>query len=293
LSCGGVVLTHETETSEEKLLFKYVSAERAMTCLPEIGDGALRATQPAALNDPFECTTVKRFEETDRESGNRELALTLTEIQPRNPVTDKDVEQARIRYGSLYMGELYRQQLSTRFGIISFSTNPFHPLLWSHYTQDGSGFAVGYKAGVLESLTTTGVHLQPIQYISKPGYVIGYKVLSTPESNVIHLMRCKSDHWKYESEWRLIVELHLTIGTGERDRHGQAVNLFRVPNAAVGKVYYTERTPQQVVAEINGRLQVPNNRYGVRQTTRLVLAEDAYRYEEDATELGVSDGNGG
>ena len=274
------------------LLFKYVSTERAMTCLPEIGDGALRATQPAALNDPFECTTKKKFVETDREAGNRKLALTLTEIQPRNPVTEEDVEEARDRHGSLYMGELYRQQLSTRFGIVSFSTNPLHPLLWSHYTQDGSGFAIGYKAEVLKSLTTAGVQLQPVRYIPKPGFVFDYKVLSTPERNIINLMRCKSDLWKYESEWRLIVELHLTIGTGERDRYGQPVNLFRIPNAAVGKVYCTERTPKPIVSEIDGRLQMPNNRYGVQQTTRLVLSEDAYRYEEeDATELGVADGN--
>ena len=33
-----------------EILYKYVSAERALLCLPEIGDGALRATQPAALN---------------------------------------------------------------------------------------------------------------------------------------------------------------------------------------------------------------------------------------------------
>ena len=89
-------------------------------------------------------------------------------------------------------------------------------------------------------------------------------------------MRCKSDHWEYESEWRLIVELNLTIGTGGRDRYGQPLNLFRVPNAAVGRVYYTERTPKGIVSEIDARLQLPNNRYGVRQATKLVLAEDAY-----------------
>ena len=36
-------------------LSKYVTARRALTCIPEVGDGTLRATQPAALNDPFEC----------------------------------------------------------------------------------------------------------------------------------------------------------------------------------------------------------------------------------------------
>ena len=38
-----------------KTLYKYMTAERVLTCLPEVGDGTLRATQPAALNDPFEC----------------------------------------------------------------------------------------------------------------------------------------------------------------------------------------------------------------------------------------------
>ena len=36
------------------VLYKYVTAQRALTCIPELGDGTLRATQPAALNDPFE-----------------------------------------------------------------------------------------------------------------------------------------------------------------------------------------------------------------------------------------------
>ena len=286
-------MTGEIEIGDQEL-FKYVSPERAMTCLPEIGDGALRATQPAGMNDPFECATTKMFVETDREQGNRELARTLTGIQPRNPVTEEDIEKARVHHGSLYMGELYRRQLSTRFGIVSLSADPFHPLLWSHYALDGSGFALGYKAEVLKSLTGSGVHLRPIRYIPEPGRVLGYRVLSMPESNMVQLMRCKSDLWEYEREWRLIVELDLTIGTGDRDRHDQPVNLFRVPNAAVGKVYFTERTPKRFVSEINRRLEAPNNRYGVRQATKLVLAESAYRYEEaDATDLEGADDDKG
>ena len=160
-------MTNEIELGNEELLFKYVSAELAMACLPEIRDGALCATQPAAMNDPFECATTRIFEETDREGGNRELAMTLSKIQPRNPVTEEDVDESRVRHGSLYMGELFRQQLSTRFGIVSFSTDPFHPLLWSHYTLDSSGFSIGYNAGVLKSLTTSSVHLRPILYIPK------------------------------------------------------------------------------------------------------------------------------
>ena len=44
-----------------KTLYKYMIAERVLTCLPEVGDGTLRATQPAALNDPFECAVRAAF----------------------------------------------------------------------------------------------------------------------------------------------------------------------------------------------------------------------------------------
>ena len=54
------------------LLYKYVSAERALTCLPEIGDGTLRATQPSALNDPFESVTAAIGIHEIRKCGNEE-----------------------------------------------------------------------------------------------------------------------------------------------------------------------------------------------------------------------------
>ena len=104
---------------------------------------------------------------------------------------------------------------------------------------------------------------------------------------MIQIMRCKGDHWAHESEWRLIVELDRTLGTGKRDRHGQPVNLFRVPNSAIGKVYYTERTPRRVVEEIDSRLSAPNNRYGIQRATKVILAEDSYRYEESGIDAPV------
>jgi len=271
----------EEPGNQPKWLFKYVSAERALSCLPEIGDGALRATQPAGLNDPFECSARKTFVERDRREGNLEFARVLTEIQPLSPLSREDVESVRERYGSLYMGELYRMQLSKRYGIVSFSSNPFHPLLWSHYAQDGSGFAIGYRVEILKGLLKRGgIHLRKVRYIDKPGIVLDYRVLSTPESNPVHIMSCKGDHWEYESEWRLIVELDQTIGTGERDRHDQPVNLLRMPNNAVGIVYYTERTSEKIIREIEKRLLAPNNRYGTQSVTKLFLSEDEFRYEE-------------
>ena len=128
------------------ILYKYVTSRRALTCIPEVGDGTLRATQPAALNDPFECAVTTTYVIPDEAEENRELAKVLTEINENKPVTGHDVHRARREYGSLFTRQLFTEQVSTRFGIVSFTTDPYHPLMWAHYTTDGSGFVIGYDA---------------------------------------------------------------------------------------------------------------------------------------------------
>ena len=270
-----------------QLLYKYVTADRALTCLPEVGDGALRATQPGALNDPFECHVVKIFVEKDVSEGDAEFASILTKLHELAPVTPVDVAEARRVYGSLYMRELLARQLSLRFGIVSFAAVPFDPLMWSHYTGDGSGFVIGYETECLRSLAGAGERLREVRYSSEPPLLTGYVVALEPEGNRYVLLCVKSSHWEHEKEWRLIVELDRTVGTGTRDRHGQPINLVRIANSAVAKVYYTERTPVESVDEIKRRLAAGNNRYGVKEPTKLVLSERTYGYEKAVTEEGL------
>ena len=87
--------------------------------------------------------------------------------------------------------------------------------------------------------------LRKVEYGERPPLIIGPIVLVSPESNLPILLSRKSGHWSYENEWRLIVELNRTIGTGETEllQHGQPINLVQVPNEAVVSVYYTERSP--------------------------------------------------
>ena len=260
------------------LLYKYVSAERALTCLPEIGDGTLRATQPAALNDPFECAVFKRFSERDEREGNRRLSEVLTSIHRSSPVSEERVVEARERFGSLYLRELLSQQLSQRFGIVSFTTDPRHPLMWSHYTIDGSGFVVGYDADRLRTLSSREGCLQRVRYGNEPIPLLDYPVLN--EENMNPLLSYKSAHWAYEQEWRLIVELHETIGTGLKDGRCQPINLLRVPNPAVAEVYYTELTPPATVRKVQERLANANNRYGTVSPAKLVLSDTSFGYQD-------------
>ena len=186
--------------------------------------------------------------------------------------------ESRETLGSLYLRELLSEQLSQRFGIVSFTTDPRHPLMWSHYTIDGSGFVLGYDADLLSTLSARAGCLQRVRYGDKPIPLMDYPVLN--EENMNPLMSYKSAHWEYEQEWRLIVELHETIGIGQRDGRGQPINLLRVPNPAVVKVYYTERTPPRTVEEVEKRLANANNRYGASRPRKLVLSDTSFGYED-------------
>ena len=93
-------------TGAMDVLYKYVTHERALACIPEVGDGALRATQPAALNDPFECAVATDYFIPDEHEENLHLADTLTRINESNQVTGEDVAHARGEHGSLFTRQL-------------------------------------------------------------------------------------------------------------------------------------------------------------------------------------------
>ncbi len=257
-----------------------MTPERVLTCIPEVGDGTLRATQPAALNDPFECAVLPLYVIHEEAEENRQLANVLTAINESRPITADDVHRARKEYGGLFTRQLFAKQVSTRFGIVSFTTQPRHPLMWAHYTTDGSGFVIGYDTAELYRLAGPNGALRNVTYGEKPAPIMGPIVLVSPESNLPILLSMKSGHWSYEDEWRLVVELNTTIGTGQTDQLGQPINLVQVPNEAVVGVYYTERTPRKSVKLIRDRLADKNNRYRAGKPRKLVLSSTSYGYEE-------------
>ena len=263
-----------------EILYKYVTANRALTCIPEVGDGTLRATQPAALYDPLECAVAVAYVIPDASEENRRLAEALTQNNESTPVTEEHVHNARQRYGSLFTRQLFAEQVSTKFGIVSFAADPQHPLMWAHYTTDGSGFAIGYDKSAIAKLAGANGALLPVRYLGGPMRIPEPVVLASPSSNLPRFLSLKSDHWRYENESRLIVEMNETIGTGETDRHGQPVNLVRVPNEAVVRVYYTERTPPESLETIRNRLANDNNRYQTDSPRKLVMSSTSYGYEE-------------
>ena len=146
----------------KNVLYKYVSPDRILTCIPESGNGTLRATQPLSLNDVFEFhlddqysgyePPIRALYEDYAPTEEQWLSKTFTDMNPATPVDVDGVKAARHEHGSLYLSQLFVKQTSGRFGIVSFSSDPFHPLMWAHYAENTTGFVIGYDKAVLRAI---------------------------------------------------------------------------------------------------------------------------------------------
>ncbi|MCY4642823.1 MAG: DUF2971 domain-containing protein [Gammaproteobacteria bacterium] len=273
-------MAQDLDSNSPKVLYKYLPAERALQALPEKGgDGALRATQPGAMNDPLECATQYKAEYSSEIDEASEIVSVLNKMVPTNPYRIEDVQSMREQLGTQAWNELFREQLSQRLGIVSFSSNYLHPLLWSHYGDSGTGVVIGYKLDELEKIASGHQQLHSVIYFDNPPPIKDLEIFKT-ERNLHRILLTKSKHWEYEQEWRLTLELTNTVGIGEDDRTGHSINLCKIPNEAVSEVYFTERISKDHLEQLKLRLRDPINRFGAISPQKLILKPDNYGYEK-------------
>ena len=258
-------------------VYKYMSANRALSCLPEVGDGSLRATPPIALNDPYESFIRTLYPDLETDLDERQLVSLLNAIYPGKSVDEATIERARRGHGSNFVRELFARQLSYRYGIVSFSNDFSHPLMWSQYAQEGSGFVFGYDADGIQCLASAV--LQKVQYVGNP-VLWDYTAAQLYDSLALSIMCSKNNQWIYENEWRLIVELKDTIGIGSEERHGSfiPINLVRIPNEILVSVYFAERTPSDIVNTVERRIADTQNRYSNARLRKLILSQSEFAY---------------
>jgi len=163
---------------------------------------------PSAFNDPFDCQFIREFDATPEEErrtfleclewklGSREAAeRELEEILGPDGAEKRQKIREEIRVN----GETARERTRV-FCLIAVKDDI---LMWSHYADCHRGICLefGFCHGVLlhdAFLART----RPVHYQTHFPVVNPYKTL---EGERIGLMvHTKSDHWKYEKEWRLV-----------------------------------------------------------------------------------------
>ena len=267
---------HDTE--EPTVLYKYLSAPHALHALPQSGNGSLRATQPAAMNDPLECTISCHTDYSSIATEAEEIADVLNSIAPGYPISGHDVQPMLKQHGTNAWSKLFVKQLSKRFGIVSFSKTPFDLRMWAHYANSSFGYVIGYQVSYLKEIAARCGQLGSVCYGQNPPAAISYNVFKSV-TNLYEALMTKGSNWASEQEWRLILELKHTIGTGKLIDEEHPFHLCPIPNEAVVEVYYTEQTKQHRIPIIEGRLKNSCNRYGTSTLKKLVQVAGKYELE--------------
>lgn len=90
-----------------------------------------------------------------------------------------------------------------KYGIVSFSSSLKDPVLWSHYADEHRGIALSFD---FERIKTLKIIYKPKRIIIPPSR-FDDSMQSLDEEVVFSLLSRKAPSWKYEKEFRFVVDL--------------------------------------------------------------------------------------
>lgn len=100
-----------------------------------------------------------------------------------------------------------KNKLHEEFGIICFSSDWHHPLMWSHYAEKHSGIALGFSI----VSDADDKEMNRVKYFSKrPVNPYTEEATQSERENIIRLqLYSKAEFWKYEREYRFALGLEV------------------------------------------------------------------------------------
>lgn len=159
-----------------KLAMRVFHLTHADHALSAVALGRLKIARIADLNDPFELLAANL-------GGNKPLRRRVRE---------------------------WRQELHRTTGLLCFSRDWYSPVLWSHYADKHRGICLGFEL--------RDDFCEPVNYVEGRLPVPSDFLTVTPalgEPFVRQVLTTKYQHWKYENEVRVFVQLdHSTTERG-------------------------------------------------------------------------------
>jgi hypothetical protein len=154
-----------------KKLFKFYSPN--LNNVAALHENYFWVSNPKEFNDPFDCN------------------INLVEHEGLNLNHIKD-NQARNDLDNI--------------GVTCFTEVIDEPLLWAHYAINYTGFGIEFNSKTFRvniGDTSRKHSLNPVLYFDQ--FV---KVRNTDSFALEYLLSAKSSNWRYEKEWRLLLELN-------------------------------------------------------------------------------------
>lgn len=169
-------------------------------------NGYFYLSNPKHFNDPFDCSKNLIFE-NQRELKDWEYVESL------NNLNDK--------------------------GITCFSENGIQPLMWGHYTNSYRGFAIKLKPEFIIPNNNLSKLLKVV-YSNNPNSISEKSAFAEQYQFIIKL-----EDWKYENEWRLIVN------NPKENNNRFIYNLNAIEEILIGYQIFDPRNESEVILRDN------------------------------------------
>ena len=181
-------INYDTEVHKKpKEFFKYYSL--SPNSLSALTNTYLYASHPAQLNDPFDCD--KSLIDIDDDITQDFLIHDIEDIISKRKWSREEIH--------MFVRDYYYELVYKKLGIISLTTKPKNELMWAHYATS-KGFCVSFD---ITKFTFKNYGVFPINYLSHVETIktsnVGIKIATAAQCTI------KSENWKYEDEWRLLV----------------------------------------------------------------------------------------
>jgi hypothetical protein len=203
-------------------LFKYYGHEskplenRGLAVLKNL---ALKVTPPAEFNDPFEFSPNVKTQTRER-------------FLPGCLESDEAFQQALPAH------------LSQHYGVICFTSEPADLLMWVHYASSHEGLLLEFDARA--SLFTSNSFFE-VQYETQRAELDPWNDAAI-RASFDALARRKSEHWRYEREYRVVGEL---AALQKRETPRGTIHFLPIPAAWILSVTFGLRSVEEIKAEVS------------------------------------------
>jgi len=161
---------------------------------------------PISFNDPFDCRPSFTLEATRQEMKEDYIRLSrkyghkLSRKEMRKNIKDMFADPERDPRRLIVPARMQDEEteyLTKRVGVLCMSAVNDDILMWSHYADCHKGICIEF-----DGENKFMAHAQKVQYAPERKAINPYR--DDKKVSMEKALLTKSDHWKYENEWRLI-----------------------------------------------------------------------------------------
>jgi Protein of unknown function (DUF2971) len=167
----------------------------------------IKSSIPSTLNDPFEWKPS-----VDEDVTPEQIWNTVTKLHRKSPLPKPPTRLVVAKMKSEVPNAAQRHQaqfgsnLEQHTRIICLSQRNDGILMWAHYADRHKGFVVGFRSELLRRNHPHSEFLKVHYALKRP--LVPHPYVAPPDKDqLITAVSQKSLEWRYEEEWRLLINV--------------------------------------------------------------------------------------